>query len=167
MAPEPVERFKRNRHRGAIVALANASLELERALLPRLERALFTRGMQTFTLAPRHLDLQDAELDPRAQALVARNLAEAGVVCLLDETYTEADHLKVLRWIADARQTAFIVIHLEDLDAELAATGRRALPEDEDLFGDADVRVSLQGLDSHETQIGAIVEQLVPLLQRF
>ncbi|CAN0507321.1 unnamed protein product, partial [Laminaria digitata] len=79
--PSSVERFKRNRHRGAVVALHGAP-ELERKLLPRLERALFNRGMQTFTLEPRHLDLKSAEFDPQTQALVARNMAAAGIVCL-------------------------------------------------------------------------------------
>lgn len=165
-APNPVERFKRNRHRGCIVALHGAP-EIERNLLPRLERALFNRGMQTFTLEPRHIDLKEAEYDPQTQALVARNLAAAGVVCLLDTPIAEGSSLRTFRMIADDARTAFIVAHLSASDRILERTGKRARQEDEEMFGDADLQVDLSGSRDEEEQVAAIVEKLIPLLQRF
>lgn len=169
--PTPVERFKRNRHRGGVVALGNCPTELERVLIPRIERALFNRGMQTYTLAPHHLDLQGAELDIESQALVARNLAEAGVVCLLDASLTiqgeDEDYLKDFRGVADSSGTAFVVLHLGETDEELANIGRRAGEPEDEVFGDADMLVSLEGMQTTEQQVAAVLEQLVPLLQRF
>lgn len=165
-APSPVERFKRNRHRGCIIALHGAP-ELERKLLPRLERALFNRGMQTFTLEPRHIDLKEAEYDPQTQALVARNLAAAGVICLLDTPIAEGSSLRTFRMIADDARTSFIVAHLSEGDRILARTGKRASETDEEMFGDADILVDIAGARDQEEQVAAIVEKLIPYLQRF
>ncbi len=167
----PVERFKRNRHRGAVVALGNSSTELERELIPELERALFNRGMQTYTLSPHHLDLERAELDTTSQALVARNLAESGVVCLLDAVLTHGDgedgYLTYFRTVADSRNTPFLVLHLDALEEDVALAGKDASDEDREFLGDADVVVDISSLGSTEQQVAAILEQLVPLLQRF
>lgn len=167
----PVERFKRNRHRGAVVALGNSSTELERELVPELERALFNRGMQTYTLSPHHMDLERAELDTSSQALVARNLAEAGVVCLLDAVLTHGDgeegYLTYFRTVADSRKTPFIVLHLDALEEEVALASKDAVDEDREMLGDADVVIDITSLPSTEQQVAAILEQLVPLLQRF
>ena len=165
-APNSVERFKRNRHRGAIVAL-HGDPARERKLLGLLERALFNRGMQTFTLSPKHVDLKQAEHDPQTQALLARNLAAAGVVCILDTPMAEGSSLRTFRMIADDERTAFLVVHLASADRILERTGRRASQDDEAIFGDADIIVDLEGISSLEEQIAAIAEQLVPELQRF
>ena len=167
----PVERFKRNRHRGAVVAFGNASTDIERELVPELERALFNRGMQTYTLSPHHLDLERAELDTTSQALVARNLAEAGVICLLDAVLTHGDgedsYLTYFRNVADGRKTPFIVLHLDALEEEVADAGKDADEEDREMLGDADIVINLQGLSTSEQQVATIVEKLIPLLQRF
>ena len=167
----PVERFKRNRHRGAVVALGNTSTDLERELIPELERALFNRGMQTYTLSPHHLDLERAELDTTSQALVARNLAEAGVVCLLDAVLTHGDgedsYLTHFRTVADSRKTPFVVLHLDGLEEDVALAGKDAEEQDREMLGDADVVVDISTLSTTEQQVAAILEQLVPLIQRF
>ena len=169
----PVERFKRNRHRGAVVALSGGQDAVtQHELVMEIERALFNRGMQTYTLAPHHLDLERAELDAESQALVARNLAEAGVVCLLDASLTHGldggqSDLGRLRAVIDHSATPFVVLHLGALQESVARAAKGATGDKEALLGDADVVIPVEGLDSNEQRVAAILEKLVPLLQRF
>lgn len=162
----PIERYKRNRHRGVILVSQGLLPERSHPLMVQLERALFNRGMQTYLLQPAHSDLQDAEQDMRALALSARSLAAAGVVCLVNAPWLIGPKLRQFRQIADDAHTGFVVVHTGRFDFALAEEGERAEQRDDFYFGDADLIVLQQTTDIHE-RVTAIVEQLVPHLQRY
>lgn len=162
----PIERFKRHRHRGAILMTHGLQAEHAQGWSERLERALFNRGFHTYLLTPQHDDLASAEGDLSAVALSARSLAAAGIVCLVSWPNLNAQGLRALRALADDAHTASIVIHAGDFDASLASSGQRASKEDVAAFGDADI-ILFEPQETLLQDVTAIVEQLVPHLQRF
>lgn len=165
IALTPIERFKRNRHRGAVV-MEHGLNQLDHQLMVSLERALHNRGFQTYLLTPRHDDLAQAEGDLYAISLAARSLAAAGVVCLVSWPALDLHGLRTLRALCDDATTSSIVVHAGAFDAALASSGERASADDVQAFGDADIII----FEQHESlpqSTAAIVEQLTPYLQRF
>lgn len=160
-----IERFKRNRHRGVILVTQGIPASKSHDLMIRLERALFNRGMQTFLLTHTHEDLEQQERSIESLALTARTLAASGVVCMVSTSWLQGQALRTFRDTADDAQTGFIVIHEGRFDIALAEQGES--PEDDSSdFEDADI-VLLQRAQSDEERVQAMVEQLIPHLQRY
>jgi bifunctional enzyme CysN/CysC len=160
-----LERAQRARHRGAVVLLSLHQGAASNALLYGLERALFDRGIAATALTPRFPDLDDAA--PRAQAAAARHLAHAGQVCIVGGPLTsDRASLAALRRMIDTPQLATIAIH-EGRAAPLLAASVQLPGEDDDarLAQDHDL-VLPAGLDD-SARVDAIIELLIPWLQRF
>lgn len=161
----PLERAQRARHRGAIVLL-NLRAAASPGLLSAIERALFERSVAACALAPRYPDLEQEPL-PAAHALAARTLAHAGLVCLVSpEIGGQGAQLAAFRRLADTPALATIAISEGRALPILTASAKLPGEDDARLSQDHDLTIPAD-LPDDAARVGAIIELLIPWLQRF
>jgi bifunctional enzyme CysN/CysC len=162
----PLERAQRARHRGAVVLL-NLRAEASPDLLSAIERALFERSVAACALTPRYPDLEH-ELRPAAHALTARTLAHAGLVCIASPDIAgQGAQLAAFRRLVDTPALATIAIS-EGRALPILTASARLPGEDDDarLAQDHDLTIPAD-LPDDAARVGAIIELLIPWLQRF
>jgi bifunctional enzyme CysN/CysC len=162
-----LERAQRQRHRGAIVLFSLHKGIPSQELLFGLERALFDRGISACVLTPRFADLEDVEIDREAHALVARNLAGAGLVCIVGSPITGSGaELAAFRRMTDTRALSTIAVHEGKATPLIASAVKLPGEQDDALLSQDHDLVIPDGLDD-AARVNATIELLIPWLQHF